>query len=240
MRLGLVLLLISLPGAALAAEDRYGPSRTPVTTAAVIPMSNSAPSYREPAGYRGQTLSWAGKATAPAPPQAAPAAPPQAAPRPVSGPPVMASRAPPPARLPTSLYDAPAPAQVTAPPPVLQPPASQPPAAQPLAAAWPRTAPAEPALPPPPTPPPLAGTPSYGYSAPRSYSVVREWGGTPDRIPTPPSAAQFSGREVALDPNTLGSGQPADQSADEEVNEEDAQQQRDAQQKNQAAKGKRK
>ena len=216
MRLGLVILLIGLPGAALAAEDRYGPSRSQAPVAAVIPVSaTAAPAFREPTDYRGRTLSWAGKPVSAAP-QAAPTAP-AAAPAPAP-PPVLASRGPEPSRLPTSLYDA---------------PAAQP--AQP--------SPPVPTLPSPPSPPPLAGSPSYGYSPPRSYSVVREWGGTPDRIPTPPAASQFSGREVALDPNTLGAAPQLDQASDEEVDEDQAQQQRDQQQKNlakQATKGKNK
>lgn len=240
MRPGLILLLIGLPGAALAAEDRYGPSRTPVVAAVAGPAAAiAAPAPREPTDYRGRTLSWAGKPVAAAPQQA-----PMAAPTPAPPPQVFASRAPEPARLPTSLYDAPAPAAPVAPPPVYTPPAPTPPAVQPPApqppVAW--TPPPQPTLPPPPSTPPIAGSPAYAYSPPRSYSVVREWGGTPDRIPAPPKDGQFSGREVALDPNTLGAAQQPDNAPDEEVDEEQAQQQRDAQQKNakQAAKGTRK
>ncbi|MDB5469166.1 MAG: hypothetical protein JWR84_726 [Caulobacter sp.] len=237
MRLGLVLLLIGLPGAALAAEDRYGPSRSHIPVAAVIPVSaTAAPVLREPTDYRGRTLTWSGKPFAAAP-QGPPAAPPQAAPAPP--PQVFASRSPEPARLPTSLYDAPALAPAPPAPAIATPPAYSPPPApaQPQAAVWPQAV--QPSLPPPPSPPPLAGSPSYGYSPPRSYSVVREWGGTPDRIPTPPAAAQFSGREVALDPNTLGAAQQPDSPAEDEVDEEQAQQQRD-QQKQNLAKGSRK
>ncbi|WGM40193.1 hypothetical protein [Caulobacter sp. NIBR1757] len=212
MRLGLILLLIGLPGAALAAEDRYGPSRSQSPPAAVIAASSPVPpALREPTDYRGRTLSWAGKPVTAAP-RAAPVTPAAIVAAP---PPVLASRAPEPSRLPTSLYDAPAPA------------------AQP-AAAGPQPTP--PSLPPPPSPPPLAGTPNYGYSAPRSYSVVREWGGTPDRIPTPPAASQFSGREVALDPGTLGAAQQPDPASDDEADEEQAQQQRDQQQRDQQQK----
>lgn len=214
MRFGLIFLLLGLPGAALAAEDRYGPSRRHDSDAVVVPVSapasaSVAPAQRQATDYRGQTLSWAGKPVAAAPQMTpAPAAPPGVAPPQ----PVFATRSPDPARLPTSLYDAPTPGPVT--PPVPTPPA----------------------------PPPLAGRPSYGYSPPRSYSVVREWGGTPDRIPTPPTAAQFSGREVALDPNTLGSAQQADLPPEDDVDQEQAQQQRDQQQQNLAkqAKGARK
>lgn len=202
MRPGLVLLLIGLPGAALAAEDRYGPSRAQVTPAAVIPASATAvPVRRAPTEEGGRVLSWAGKqAAAPQPVPSRPASS-QAS---ISSPaPVQPSRAPEPA-LPASLYDAPAPA---APAPV---------------AAW--SQPVQPVLPPPPSTPPLAGSPTYGYSPPRAYSVVREWGGTPDRIPTPPSASQFSGREVALDPATLGAAQPVDPPAGDEADEEQPQQ----------------
>lgn len=220
MRFGLVLILIGLPGAALAAEDRYGPSRSTVPAAAVSPAAvSAAPAMRAPTDYRGRTLSWASKSAvaAQADPPAA-AAPPQ----------VFASRGPGPAPLPTSLYDTPAPAIAT-------PPAYSPtPAPVQPTAAWPQ--PAQPSLPPPSTPP-LAGAPGYGYSPPRSYSVVREWGGTPDRIPTPPAASQFSGREVALDPNTLGAAAQPDQAADDEVDEEGAQQQRDQQKQNLAKQG---
>ncbi len=221
MRFGLVLLLIGLPGAALAAEDRYGPSRSTVAAAAVTPVAvSAAPAMRAPTDYRGRTLSWASKSAVAAqvdPPAAA--APPQ----------VFASRGPGPAPLPTSLYDTPAPAIAT-------PPAYSPtPAPVQPTAAWPQ--PAQPSLPPPPGTPPLAGAPGYGYSPPRSYSVVREWGGTPDRIPTPPAASQFSGREVALDPNTLGAAAQPDQVADDEVDEEGAQQQRDQQKQNLAKQG---
>jgi hypothetical protein len=239
MRLGLVLFLIGLPGAALAAEDRYGPSRSSVPATAVTPVAVSAtPAMRAATDYRGRTLSWAGKSAVAAPvdPPAA-SAPPQ----------VFASRGPGPAPLPTSLYDAPAPtspaavvkASAIATPPVYSPaPASPAPAPVPAQppVAW--TQPAQPSLPPPPSTPQLASAPGYGYSPPRSYSVVREWGGTPDRIPTPPAAAQFSGREVALDPNTLGAAaaQP-DPASDDEGDEEAAQQQRDLQKQNRAKGG---
>ena len=66
-----------------------------------------------------------------------------------------------------------------------------------------------------------AGSPTYGYSPPRAYSVVREWGGTPDRIPSPPKGGTYSGREVALDPNTLGAAQPQDPPTEDEVDEEE-------------------
>jgi hypothetical protein len=224
MRFGLVLFLIGLPGAALAAEDRYGPSRSTVRALAINPVAMSAaPAMRAPTDYRGRTLGWASKSAV-----AAQVDPPAAAPPPQ----VFASRGPGPAPLPTSLYDTPAPAIATAP---AYSPTSAP--VQP-SAAWPQ--PAQPSLPPPPGTPPLAGAPGYGYSPPRSYSVVREWGGTPDRIPTPPAASQFSGREIALDPNTLGAAAQPDQAADDEVDEEGAQQQRDQQKQNlakQATKG---
>ena len=231
MRFGLVLFLIGLPGAALAAEDRYGPSRSTVRAAAVAPVAvSAAPAMRAPTDYRGRTLSWASKSAV-----AAQVDPPAAA-----GPPqVFASRGPGSAPLPTSLYDTPAPAPratVVPAPAMATPPAYSPPPTpvQPTAA-WPQ--PAQPSLPPPPGTSPLAGAPGYGYSPPRSYSVVREWGGTPDRIPTPPAASQFSGREVALDPNTLSAAAQPDQAADDEVDEEGAQQQRDQQKQNLARQG---
>ncbi|MDO9335891.1 MAG: hypothetical protein Q7T61_05780, partial [Caulobacter sp.] len=91
-------------------------------------------------------------------------------------------------------------------------PAATPPAVWPQAAAV--------VQPSPPPPPPPAVAPSYGYSPPRAYSVVREWGGTPDRIPSPPKAAAFSGREVALDPNTLGANPSSEPPPEDEANEE--------------------
>ena len=45
-------------------------------------------------------------------------------------------------------------------------------------------APVQPAAALPPTPPPTRTAAAAGY-APRAYSVVREYGGTPDRIPMP-------------------------------------------------------
>jgi hypothetical protein len=199
MRCGLILLLLGLPGAALAAEDRYGPSRgrDPVVAPNVVSAAGPAVVGRAPSDYRGRLLNWSGKppgavqAVAPIPPSPIAAAPP---------PQVFASRGPDPARLPTSLYDAPA---------------------APSPAAWPQAVTAlEPSLPPPPSAPPAAGSPSYAYSPPRAYSVVREWGGTPDRIPSPPRAGSFSGREVALDPNTLGAAQQPDPPPEDEVDEE--------------------
>jgi hypothetical protein len=57
MRFGLVLFLIGLPGAALAAEDRYGPSRSTVGALAINPVAMSAaPAMRAPTDYRGRTL----------------------------------------------------------------------------------------------------------------------------------------------------------------------------------------
>lgn len=229
MRSGLLLLLLGLPGAALAAEDRYGPSRGPV--AAPIAAATAAPAAAAPTtGYSGRLLSWSGKPAAGQP--AAPvAAPPRQVAAPVVQPPppqVFASRGPDPVRLPTSLYDAPAAAPPVArpqpaaapiapPQPVAAPPASPAPAAVPPSTVWPQAA-AEPVLPPPPAAP-LPGSRTYAYSPPRAYSVVREWGGTPDRIPNPPRAETFGGREVALDPNTLGAAQQPDP-PEEEVDEE--------------------
>ncbi len=210
MRFGLILLLLGLPGAALAAEDRYGPSRVGHPIVAPIAASTAAPALasREPSDYRGRLLNWSGKSSA-AVQAVAPA--PATAPIFSAPPPVFASRGPEPARLPTSLYDTPA--------PVAAAPAAQPPAPPPLRAAWPQTG--EPSLSMPPSAPPIAGSPTYGYSPPRAYSVVREWGGTPDRIPSPPKGGTYSGREVALDPNTLGAAQPQDAPPEEEVDEEE-------------------
>ena len=221
MRSGLILLLLCLPGAALAAEDRYGPSRSPAV--APIAAATAAPAVAvPPTDYRGRLLTWSGKPAgqAVAPVAATPAPVPVVA-TPAPPPRLYASRAPEPARLPTSLYDAPAPAPVVQPAPTPAPVAAAPPVVAPSAAAppavWPQAVAAS-SLPPPPGAPPAAGAPSYGYSPPRAYSVVREWGGTPDRIPSPPQA--FSGREVALDPLTLGAPQQPDPPAEDEMDEE--------------------
>ncbi|MCE3289434.1 MAG: hypothetical protein K0R83_1446 [Caulobacter sp.] len=231
MRSGLILLLLGLPGAALAAEDRYGPSRSPAI-APIAAATVAPPAVVPPTDYRGRLLTWSGKPAAPvaAPVAAAPAPVPVVA-TPAPPPRLYASRAPEPARLPTSLYDAPAPAPVVQPalppapvaaaPPITVPPPVAAPVVAPPAptppAVWPQAV-AAPSLPPPPSAPPAAGAPNYGYSPPRAYSVVREWGGTPDRIPSPPQA--FSGREVALDPLTLGAPQQPDPPAEDEMDEE--------------------
>ncbi|RYF94860.1 MAG: hypothetical protein EON95_03810, partial [Caulobacteraceae bacterium] len=120
MRYGLVLLLLGLPGAALAAEDRYGPSRSrePTVAPMAVPIAASAAgpllAGREPSAYSGRLLNWSGKPAGP-PPGAAPppVTRPFVAPSPVASAPspqVYASRGPAPARLPTSLYDTPVPA----------------------------------------------------------------------------------------------------------------------------------
>ncbi|HYE45634.1 MAG TPA: hypothetical protein VEA44_07655 [Caulobacter sp.] len=209
MRPGLVLLLIGLPSAAMAAEDRYGPTRRPDP---ILARSQPAASpARDASGYNGRMLSWSGKADAAAP---AVRPPPPVAP---SRPQAMASRSPeptPPARLPTSLYDTPAPAPAAAPAAGPAPP----PGASSAPAAWPSPQP-QAALPPPPSPPRLAAA-GTAYSAPRAYSVVREYGGTPDRIPPPPPQSAFTGREVALDPGLLSERRDEDPPEDE--TEEDA------------------
>lgn len=176
MRPGLILLLIGLPGAAMATEDRYGPSRRPdpaLTVAASTPPAAAS-------GYGGEMLSWSSK------PAAVRSPPADAAPSPQ----VYAPRAPAPAQaaagLPTSLYD---PARTVSRP------------APPSAAA-------------PATPPALTAGSAYGNYQPRAYSVVREYGGTPDRIPAPPPQSAFSGPEVALIPGLLGGAPQNDPAAD--------------------------
>jgi hypothetical protein len=187
MRSGLFLLFLALPSAALAAEDRYGPTRRPDPILTASQPAAAAP--RETSGYSGQMLNWSNKAAGPVVQPAAPVMQP-------------APQAAAPNRLPTSLYDgpsAPGPAPSPAPAPAPRPaPQPAPPAA------W-QTAQPSTALPPPPSPQPIAGSAlaTSAYNAPRAYSVVREYGGTPDRIPPPPPQSAFTGREVALDPGLL-------------------------------------
>ncbi|MBX3479913.1 MAG: hypothetical protein KF842_05905 [Caulobacter sp.] len=181
MRPGLILLLLALPGAAMATEDRYGPRR-----ASELTVAGSA---TRPQAYGGPTLTWSGKAQASVPDArrsvaAAPTAP-------VRSPPAYADRgaapAPaPPASLPTSLYDGPAAPAQAAPPS-----------------------------------PPVAASP-YGNYQPRAYSVVREYGGTPDRIPAPPPQSAFTGPEVSLMPGLLGAAPPDDPAGDADTEDPEA------------------
>lgn len=216
MRSGLFLLLLALPGVALAAEDRYGPARAPDPALNVGQPATAAP--RQASAYEGQMLSWSSKPAAPST---------QSAPRSqaTAVPPLAAAAQ---SRLPTGLYDGPGPQAAAvrpAPAPSPKGPVPQPPPTpQPIAQApptWQAPGPAA-VLPPPPTPAPMASpamtSASGAYNAPRAYSVVREYGGTPDRIPPPPPQSAFTGREVALDPGLLS--EPRDDDPREEDEEE--------------------
>jgi hypothetical protein len=82
---------------------------------------------------------------------------------------------------------------------------------------------AAPSLPPPPSAQAVAANSAYGYNPARSYSVVREFGGTPDRIPAPPPQSAFAGRgEIALDPALMGGSDP-DRADEPQDQDEDAQ-----------------
>lgn len=139
-------------------------------------------------------LNWSGKAPSPVPEirpvvVATPLAP-------VRPQPAYADRSAPPtpgpaAALPASLYDS-----TTAPP------------------ARAAVAPAETAAP----SPPVSASP-YGNYQPRAYSVVREYGGTPDRIPAPPPQNSFTGPEVSLAPGLLGAA-PQDDPASDAANDD--------------------
>lgn len=96
-----------------------------------------------------------------------------------------------PAALPASLYDTPA-----APPTRAAPASEQPTAPSPLIAATP-----------------------YGVYQPRAYSVVREYGGTPDRIPAPPPQTAFTGPEVSLTPGLFGAAPQDDPANDADTDD---------------------
>lgn len=210
MRSGLLLLFLALPSAALAAEDRYGPTRRP------DPVLNTSQSVaappRETSGYTGQMLNWSNKPAAPA-----------AQPARQQAMVTPAPQAPVQSRLPTGLYDGPAPQTAPAAAPRTAPiPAPQAPAPQPITQAPPawHLPQAAAALPPPPSPAPVASPAMAGsaYNAPRAYSVVREYGGTPDRIAPPPPQSAFTGREVTLDPGLLS--EPREDRRDEDEEED--------------------
>jgi hypothetical protein len=206
MRSGLFLLLIGIPGAAMATEDRYGPARAPDPALALV-SARAAEAPRS--GYNGQLLNWSGRSES-------------VSPAPVSGPvqppkPVQAATAAAPARyaaatpvasaaasLPKGLYDGAAPAPAPAPVGTSAPQAY-------VASAQPPTPSAAPVA--------AYGSP-WGDYRPRAYSVVREYGGTPDRIPAPPPQSAFTGPEISLAPGLLGSSPdntpPADDDADDQ------------------------
>ncbi len=145
------------------AGDRYGPP--PVRGAGAPGQPSSAPTQ---VSYGGPTLGWPGKvAMAPAAPSAplAPVAPQRLANGLYGGRPSYAPQAPQPPTTPQP------PTPPTAPlPDSLYAPARP---VDPIAT-----------LPPPPGPTKLAASP-YAGSSPRAYSVIREYGGTPDPIAPP-------------------------------------------------------
>lgn len=183
-----------------AAEDRYGPP--PATRAlAAVGVAGQAQAARSlaPTPYAGRLLGWTGK-VAPRVIEAAPQ--PQPQPAPQYQPQPVAARAPVPfqpqapqaaarqqAALPQSLYDRPVAAPAPAPQYRPQP--------QPQRSAT---------LPPPPSAPRVAAGDNGGA---RSYSVIREFGGQPDRIALPPPTSYWATREqaqpVLTDP-TYGAG----------------------------------
>jgi hypothetical protein len=215
MRLHLLLLLLGLPGAALAAEDRYGATRS------VLPMSAALPFGGQPgtagSGRVPRRLTWPGQIEQPA--QAAAAAPPASGIIPDrlgSSHPGVAGNLPGaamPGRHPEAGLSA---APVMA--PVPSAPRFDPPRQETLAAkpgptvqmAAPPSVPMAPpvaaqAMPPPPVP-----VANLGYGSARAYSVVREFGGSPDRIAAPAPQSAFRGRaEVSLLPEVAGSLSPS-------------------------------
>ncbi len=191
-----------------------GPAPTPAVA--------SAPALPQP------IAPWAGQAPTPQrvsyPSIAAPV---QPAPQPAFVPQAPARQAAAPQPLPTSLYDRPAapPAQAYAPPPVQQPvqqPSPQParqavvqPTLQPLPAPQQPTQPYQAprgqaaSLPPPPSTP-TRMTAGPEDARPRAYSVLREFGGTPDPINIPPPTSYWATRPETAPP-------PEDASADFDV-----------------------
>ncbi len=220
MRLALVIALLASASATVAhaAEDRYGPPRAqPVA----VPAAYAAPAAAGVAApYGGPMLSWGGKtALAPAaapmvqaapayqPVQPQPAAytpsgwrdvtPGAAAPRAAVPAPAPAPRPVAAAPLPTSLYDRPAPAAPQPrPAPRAQAPLPVQPQPQPLA----REQAAAAALPPSPAAPRALAAAQPGGTSARAYSVVREFGGTPDPIDIPPPTSYWATRPGALAP----------------------------------------
>lgn len=216
MRLVLALSIIAVSAvSAHAAEDRYGPPRGSGSVPAGPQVASALPASSAP--WSGQMLSWGGKTPAQAPAAVATAAP--AMPQPIApwaGPaptpqraaypsiaapvaaPIPAAYTPPPARpaapapqaaaaqpLPASLYDRPA-----APAPVAAAPAPQPQPQPQQPYQPPRTQAST--LPPPPSTPTRVRSPDE--ASPRAYSVLREFGGTPDPINIPPPTSYWATR----------------------------------------------
>jgi hypothetical protein len=166
--LALTVAIVAVAPIAMAG-DRYGPP--PVRRPA--PAPGLTPGTPTPISYSGPTLGWAGKVSAVPPAASTPQAP--AAPQ----------------RLANGLYGS----RAAAAPASVAPVAPTAPLPESL------YAPASPATPPPPTavlpPPPgptrMAASP-YAGSAPRAYSVIREYGGTPDPIAAPTGAGSAAFR----------------------------------------------
>ncbi len=196
MYLRLVLLLVSLPCAALASEDRYGAVRA--SEAAQGAQTGAISAF--PVQRR---LTWPGQVQRPVPEIAAPVS---AA--------VTAARPPP---LSTPAWSqVPGPQSPAAPVATLRPAPSLPPVVQPVPSPSPLPVPAPIAR----AAPPVNSLPATGYGygsgSARSYSVVREFGGTPDRIVAPLPQSAYRGRaEVALSPDILASQPGADAESSE-------------------------
>ncbi len=213
MRLHLLLLLLGLPGAALAAEDRYGATRT------VLP---SPLAFGEQPGTGGSSrvprrLTWPGQIEQFAQPAAA--EPPASRTIPdrigsshpgVAG--NLSGAALPDRQLEAGFSAAPAMA------PAPSAPRFDPPRQETLAAKPPPTvqmaAPPRESMAPPVAAQAMASPPvpvaNLGYGSARAYSVVREFGGSPDRIAAPAPQSAFRGRaEVSLLPEVAGSLSPS-------------------------------
>ena len=219
MRLVLALSIVAVSAAsAHAAEDRYGPPRA-ASSSAGPQVASALPASSAP--YSGQMLSWSGKAPGQAPmapaasgpalPQPiapwagqAPtpqrvsypsiAAPVQRAPQPAFIPQAPQRQAAAPQPLPTSLYDRPAAPAPVAAAPVPQPQSPYPPSGGQAA--------------PPPPPSVTARVRSPDEASPRAYSVLREFGGTPDPINIPPPTSYWATR-----PETAPPPESADEAA---------------------------
>ena len=184
MYLRLVLLLVSLPCAALASEDRYGAVRA--SEAAQGAQTGAISAF--PVQRR---LTWPGQVQRPVP----------ARPPPLSTP---------------AWSQVPGPQSPAAPVATLRPAPSSPSVVQPVRSPSPVPAPAPIAR----AAPPVSSLPATGYGygsgSARSYSVVREFGGTPDRIVAPLPQSAYRGRaEVALSPDILASQPGADAESSE-------------------------
>jgi len=214
MRFNLAMLVVALPvlglaGASAAQGDRYGPQNATPTSTDVRSADAAVPadSAATPTAYQGPFLSWSGKSAstpnaAPTPPPAAPPVTAQRnvtyvpAPAPMSprhrqdvmlvAPP--AEQAPPPQPI-SAAPPPPAPAVVQAPPPAVAIAAPQPAVAPPQPAA---PAPAVAAASPPNAPAQtLAQSDSAAPASPsapvgvRYYSVLRDYGVTPDPVTVP-------------------------------------------------------